>query len=305
MSEVANVDAADRRALKDLARRSDRKGLLQLAQHLTALAATGTLVWLARGTPWLPAAWLAHGVALVFLFAPLHECIHRTAFRRRWLNDAVAWLCAVPLLLPPTYFRAFHLAHHRWTQDEARDPELMSGPPRTLTAYVWHLTGLPYWAERIATTARQAAGRAGAPFLSGRDEPAVVREARIFVALIGLGAGISLWSGSAGAIVYIVAPALLGQPFLRAYLLAEHTGCPFVPDMLRNTRTTKSIALVRRLAWNMPYHAEHHAYPAVPFHALPDAHRVLRDRIEVQAQGYVPVHREIIADLDLGSASRS
>ena len=27
--------------------------------------------------------------------------------------------------------------------------------------------------------------------------------------------------------------------------------------------------------WNMPYHAEHHAYPSVPFHALPQLHKAL------------------------------
>jgi fatty acid desaturase len=90
---------------------------------------------------------------------------------------------------------------------------------------------------------------------------------------------------------------LLGQPFLRLYLLAEHTGCPLIANMLENSRTTLSLAPIRRLAWNMPYHAEHHACPALPFHALPAAHRLLRARIPVQAPGYVAVHREIVAGL--------
>jgi fatty acid desaturase len=103
--------------------------------------------------------------------------------------------------------------------------------------------------------------------------------------------------GSAALLWLWVLPALLGQPFLRAYLLAEHTGCPLIPDMLRNSRTTRSVALVRRLAWNMPYHAEHHAYPALPFHALPAAHEVLKERIAVQADGYISVNREILLGL--------
>jgi fatty acid desaturase len=47
----------------------------------------------------------------------------------------------------------------------------------------------------------------------------------------------------------------------------------------------------------MPYHAEHHAYPALPFHALPKAHALLKARIAVQAPGYIAVHREIIMQL--------
>lgn len=296
-STAGAIAAEDKRALKELTRRSDAKGLAQLGLHLLVLAGTGGLVWLARGSAALPLAWLAHGIVLAFLFAPLHECMHRTAFRTRWLNDAVAWICALPLLLPPTYFRAFHMAHHRWTQDPERDPELMMPKPRTRRAYLWQVSGLPFWGERIATTLRQAAGRVDSPFLSARDTPAVVREARILLAVLaGLAASL-VWPGSWAFAVYLAVPAVLGQPFLRAFLLAEHSGCPFVPDMLRNSRTTLSNALVRRLAWNAPYHAEHHAHPAIPFHALPAAHRHLRARIAVQADGYVEVHRDLLADL--------
>ena len=52
-----------------------------------------------------------------------------------------------------------------------------------------------------------------------------------------------------------LARAFLGQPALRLYLLAEHTGCPAVPDMLANSRTVLTNAVVRWLAWNMPFHA--------------------------------------------------
>jgi fatty acid desaturase len=46
-------------------------------------------------------------------------------------------------------------------------------------------------------------------------------------------------------------------------------------------------ALVRLSAWNMPYHAEHHAYPAVPFHALPRLHARVRDRLANLEPGYL------------------
>ena len=92
-----------------------------------------------------------------------------------------------------------------------------------------------------------------------------------------------------------ILPALLGQPFLRLYLLAEHGDCPRVANMLENTRTTFTTALVRFLAWNMPYHAEHHVFPAVPFHRLPELHRLLRDHLRVTADGYVTFTRQYLA----------
>jgi fatty acid desaturase len=288
----------EREQLLRLAVRSDARGLAQLACHLAALCATGVLVWSTRSTSWLPPAMLLHGIVLIFLFAPLHESIHWTAFRSRKLNDAVAWACGALLLLPPAYFRAFHFAHHRHTQDPPRDPELAAPKPSTLGEYVWHVSGLPYWRERIATTVRHTRGRVEEPFIGVRQRSAIVREARLLLGLYAL-AGLASVALASPALLYLwLVPALLGQPFLRLYLLAEHTGCPLVATMLENSRTTRSLAPIRRLAWNMPYHAEHHAYPALPFHALPAAHDILKARIAVQAPGYLAVQREIVAGLE-------
>jgi fatty acid desaturase len=287
----------DKRCLKALSTRSDAKGLVRLASHLCALCASGWMIALSWGTVWLVPATALHGLVSIFLFAPLHETIHRTAFRSRRLNDAVAWFCGAVLVLPPDYFRAFHFAHHRYTQDPERDPELAVPKPASLGAYLRTVSGLPYWRERLAATLSHVAGRVTEPFITPSQKARVVREARILLALYGALAAFSLAAGSWLAVGYWLVPVLFGQPFLRLYLLAEHTGCPLVPDMLRNSRTTRSNAVVRWLAWNMPYHAEHHAYPALPFHALPDAHALLKDRIAVQAPGYLAVHRRIIAGL--------
>src|SRR5262249_44719048 len=79
--------------LADLNRRSDARGLNHLAGHGVLLLSTATLLYFSLGSWWAVPATLLHGVVLIALFAPLHESIHRTAFRRRWLNEGVAWLC--------------------------------------------------------------------------------------------------------------------------------------------------------------------------------------------------------------------
>ncbi len=92
---------------------------------------------------------------LTFLFAPLHEAVHRTAFRSRRLNDAVAWAAGLVLLLPPNWFRAFHFAHHRHTQIEGRDPELEMKRVETWPDYLVHLSGWRYWKGQVAAPAPQ------------------------------------------------------------------------------------------------------------------------------------------------------
>ncbi len=274
----------------ELFERSDVKGLLRLGAHAALLAGTISMLAASLGTVFMLPAIVLHGIVLTFLFSALHECIHSTAFGSRRLNDAVASVCGALLLLPREYFRAFHLSHHRYTQDPERDPELVAKKPETKGEYLLHLSGLPYWRERLTTLIRHACGKVNEKFISKSKQPTIVREARIHLAFYVLAAAVSLTVESGALLFYWVVPVILGQPFLRAFLLAEHTGCPLVPDMLGNTRTTLSNPAVRLLSWNMPYHAEHHAWAAVPFHALPQAHRLARGRVRYIERGYIKFH---------------
>lgn len=288
-----NTGLVSRETLRTLTRRSNTKGLCQLLGHLALILVTGGLIVLAEATPALPVALWLHGIVLAFLFAPLHETIHITAFRARWLNNLVANVCGFALLLPPRFFRAYHLAHHRHTQDPEHDPELPGAPTETWSGYLWHVSGLPLWYERISTMTRHAVGRVSEPYIDARAHRKIIVEARVFLAGYGLILGASILLGIDWAIWFWGVPLLLGQPVLRLYLLAEHTGCREVPDMQQNSRTTHTNAFVRFLAWNMPYHAEHHASAAVPFHALPALHALVRNQVVFQSTGYWQVIRKL------------
>ncbi len=65
--------------------------------------------------------------------------------------------------------------------------------------------------------------------------------------------------------------------------------------MFENTRTTFTTALMRFLAWNMPYHVEHHVYPAVPFHQLPALHQLMKAELRETADGYAAFTKGYLA----------
>ena len=275
--------SAERR--RELARRSDRAGAVQLAGHAAAIAFTGT--WIALRWPLWPAAMLVHGTLLVFLFTAMHECAHRTAFAARRANDAATAACGAVLGLSAEWFRHFHFAHHRHVQEPDRDPELATPRPRTRLEYLVHVSGWPTWRAAIAGLLRNAFGGGRDPYVPARARARVRLECRALLASYAAVAALSAATGSTAALTLWVVPMLLGQPLLRLYLLAEHGRCPFVADRLVNTRTTFTNALLRKLAWNMPYHAEHHAFPAVPFHRLPELHAIARDHLGTTSAGYV------------------
>lgn len=292
------------RAVGALCRRSDGAGAMRLGVHLGLLAGLMVLVQASLGSWWLLPAMLAQGVVQVALFAALHECVHRTAFRRRVVNDVVAAFAGLVLVLPAGYFRRFHFAHHRFTQDPAHDPELAAPKPATLRRYLLYLSAAYYWRDRVGELLRHAAGRVDADFVPAAERQAIVREARWHLAVYAAAAALVAFGISQVPLYNWLLPALMGQPFLRAYLLAEHTGCPETPDMLANTRTTYSNAGVRFLMWNMPYHTEHHVFPAVPFHALPALHSRMREQLLATSPGYASFHGRYARALRAGDGAR-
>jgi fatty acid desaturase len=281
---LSSLPAGTRAALVE---RSDRAGLAHLAGHVGAILVTGGLI--AAGWWWLVPV---QGVLIVFLFTLEHEATHRTPFASDRLNEAAGHACGFLLLLPFGWFRLFHLAHHRFTNLPG-DPELAAPRPETLRQWLWHVSGVPYWAGMAGVVWRLACGRERAEYLPEGALGRLAAGARWMLAGYALCAlslpvtPVLLW-------VWVV-PVLLGQPVLRLYLLAEHGDCPQVADMFLNTRTTFTTAAVRFLAWNMPYHTEHHVFPAVPFHRLPALHRMMKAHLGVTAEGYAAFTKDYLA----------
>jgi fatty acid desaturase len=289
---IMALSAAER---EQLIARTDWPGLARFAVHFGAITLLAALI-LAK-IPYWPLLMLPLGVLTIFLFAALHETIHETAFHSHLLNRIVANICGFLVVVPPVWFRYFHFAHHGHTHDPLNDPELASAKPETFWQYVAHLSAIPYWILTAKTVAANVKGVNREAHVTERARQKVTNEARIFVTLYGALFLASLISGSAALLWVWVIPVLLGQPFLRAYLLAEHARCPHVANMLENTRTTFTNGVVRFFAWNMPFHAEHHALPTVPFHKLPRFHQIVREHLKTTERGYGRFHRNFVREM--------
>lgn len=283
--------------LRELSVRSDLQGLIRAASHYGVIVAVGALIWLVSsryGIVWALPLIVAQSYFVAFLFMVVHETAHKTAFRSRAFNLAFGHLSSFAVFLPYEYYCLFHWDHHRYTQDPTRDPELLSVPiPRSDSQLAFAYTGLRQVAFRVGLLLRHAfTGNATSPWIPEGKRHVVVREARLYVAgyvvlllaSLALHTSILLW-------VWIV-PVLVGQSFLRPYLYAEHTGCERTRSAFQNTRTTYTAAFVKWFAWNMPYHVEHHAYPSIPFHALPKLNEIVAEQIVYRGPGYIAVMRE-------------
>jgi fatty acid desaturase len=284
--------------LHALSRRADLPGALRLAVHAALLLGTGG--WLAVAGPWnVVPAFLAFGLVQVALFAPAHEMMHQTAFASRRANAIFGWLAACPSLLNLHFYTSFHLAHHRNTQIPGEDPELDLAPTNNFRSYVWRVLGIPYWRLRLRVIRDCWRGDLGAyPYVTAKATRGVISSVRTMsVVMVGGALASALLFGWRTPLLFWIGPQLLCQPFLRAYVLAEHTGCTQDRNGLTNTRTTLTNTAVRLLMWNMPYHAEHHMYPSIPFHRLVDAHAALCARLGFVQRGYTRWHLALLRQL--------
>ncbi len=289
----------ERQALAELNTLRDGPGWLRLASHLLTIGLGGVL-WRLESLP-LPlrlAGLVISGVGLATCFAPLHECGHRTVFRSKRLNDVVAWWMGLLSFYNADFYRRYHQWHHRYTHQPGLDPELEDPVPTTFAAYLRELSGWNWWTGKLRGHARLLWGDLSqVPYLSPEIIPQVRRSIRLQFGVYGLLAALSLVAANGFLLWSWLLPLAIGQPFLRLLLLAEHSGCAYSDDGLANTRTTLTLAPVRWLMWNMPFHAEHHLYPSLPFHALPAAHRWIGPRLQHLDRGYLAVHRDLLGRL--------
>lgn len=165
--------------------------------------------------------------------------------------------------------------------------------PRSDTQLAIAYSGLLQVAGRLRLMLGHAVtGNVVVPWIPENKRAVIVTEARAYVALYALLLVASLWVSSALLLWVWLVPLVIGQFFLRPYLYAEHTGCERTRSAFQNTRTTYTGAVVKWIAWNMPYHVEHHAYPSIPFHALPKLNAIVDGEIVHRGRGYIQTTRE-------------
>jgi fatty acid desaturase len=288
----------DRGVLNGLMRRTNMHGLMTLGFWLLLCVATGALVVFTRHTPWVWPAMVLYGAILCFAYAVSHECAHGTAFKTRWLNEAVFWLSSLIFIEEPLYRRYSHAGHHTNTWFNSRDPQKPYGIPLSLRQYVWGTLGLTFYFDAARQLIRHGTGRftpQELEFLPASEIRKVMLNSRVMSACYaGLLVGGAVFFSPWPFILYFI-PRFLGGCIVTLYINTQHM-C-MAEDLFDHRLTTRSIKcgwLERRLYWNMNYHIEHHLFPAVPFHALPRLNDSVREQLPLPLNGVIAANADIL-----------
>ncbi|NDH02348.1 MAG: fatty acid desaturase [Marivivens sp.] len=270
-----------RKEMKDLMQRSDGPAIrdtIILFGSMALFAGIGIYFW---PTAWSIPFWLAYGVLYgSAMDSRWHECSHGTAFKTRWMNDVIYQIASFCMVRNPHTWRWSHARHHTDTVIVGRDPEIAIMRPTEFVKLVLNVFGILDSINGWLRMLKNATGQIDAEeatWIPETEYHKVIRVARIWVLIYAATIGLAVWMQSILPLMVIGLPRLYGAWHHVMTGLLQHGGlADNVIDHRLNSRTVYMNPVSRFIYWNMNYHVEHHMFPMVPYHRLPELHAKIK-----------------------------
>ncbi len=230
-----------------------------------------------------------------------HESSHGTAFKTDWMNNLLYEISSFMVFRQSTVWRWSHARHHSDTIIRGRDPEIAVPRPPIIRKIILTFFGISAAVPELKKLLKHAAGKIDpqvATYVPEHEYKSVFLKARVYLSIYLLVIVLSIIYWTILPLMFIGLPTLLGTWLLPVYGLTQHAGLDEnVLDHRLNSRTVYMNRLNRFLYWNMNYHVEHHMYPLVPYHALPELHKLMKEDCPEPYNGIIEAYREIIPAL--------
>ena len=275
-----------RKEMKALMQRADQPAMrdtIILFGCMLAFAGIGIALW---PSWWSAPFWLAYGVLYgSAMDSRWHECGHGTAFKTPWMNDVVYHIASFCIVRNPVTWRWSHARHHTDTIIVGRDPEIAVMRPPVFFKLIANFFGIfdsiNGWA-RMLYNAFIGVHPEEATFIPESERAKVAFVARVWVLIYAATIALAFWMQSILPLMVIGLPRLYGAWHHVMTGLLQHGGlADNVTDHRLNSRTVYMNPISRFIYWNMNYHVEHHMFPMVPYHRLPELHERIKHDLPV------------------------
>jgi len=227
-----------------------------------------------------------------------HESGHGTAFKTNWMNNALYEIASFMVMREATIWRWSHTRHHSDTIVVGRDPEIQVPRPPNLVELAKKFVGLGNFPRYWVSVVQHCFARMSGPereFVPESEYSGVFLRARIYLSVYALIIAEAFHYRTILPLMFVGLPNLYGSWLLNVYSLTQHAGlAENVLDHRLNCRTVYMNPVNRFLYWNMNYHLEHHMFPLVPYHNLPQLHEVVRWDMPDPYHGLIAAFREIV-----------
>lgn len=271
-----------RKAMKELMKRSDGPAIRDSILWLGLMIIFAGLAIFLWPSPWAALPLFAYGVLYGSASdSRWHECGHGTAFRTAWMNDAIYQIASFMIIRNPVEWRWSHTRHHSDTIIVGRDPEIVFMKPIELFKVCLNFFGIldaiSGWKKMLSYSFGQISDEVK-DYVPEMERAKMLRIARIWLLIYAITGLIAYQMGSVLPLMLIGLPRLYGAWHHVLTGLMQHGGlADDVLDHRLNSRTVYMNPISQFIYWNMNYHVEHHMFPMVPYHALPQLHALIKD----------------------------
>jgi Na+-transporting NADH:ubiquinone oxidoreductase subunit F len=288
-----------REKMRQLLERRDGPALRDTLLWFGLILGSGGATWLLWGSWWAIVPYIVYSA----LYATTsdsrwHESGHGTAFKTDWMNNALYEIASFMVMRESTVWRWSHTRHHSDTIIVGRDREIAVPRPPKIRELVLGLFNLPAYRRYFRHLVLHAFGRMTEEEKTYIPEKAfakIHRQARVCLSIYAAVLVLSISMGSVLPLMLIGLSNLFGSWLMNIYGLTQHAGlAENVLDHRLNCRTVQMNVVNRYLYWNMNYHLEHHMFPLVPYHALPQLHALIKDDCPEAYPSLLAAWREII-----------
>ncbi len=298
-----------REQLSKLNKRSDFKGFLQAGGYLGLIVATAAAsIYSFYHWPWYVTVLITyvHGMLCPFTINAVHELVHDSVFKTRWLNRFFARIFSFIGWHAPLHFWVGHTEHHKFTLYRPEDLQidyLPTKPDVMKSMLEWAIIN-PRWIYRgIGFHLRRARWKIPENDTATRimfpdSDPKRQWQTRRWewILLLGHGAIITVSLIMGWWMVPIVVSL---TPMYGAWLFflcnnTQHLGLPeHDPDFRICCRTITLNPFLRFLYWHMNYHTEHHMYAAVPCYNLGKLHQLIKADLPHCPHGLIETWQQV------------
>ncbi|MGO8930568.1 MAG: NADH:ubiquinone reductase (Na(+)-transporting) subunit F [Limisphaerales bacterium] len=240
----------------------------------------GYLLWQA-GSWWAVVPFVIYGALYGSTSdARWHECGHGTAFKTDWMNSALYEIASFMDMREATPWRWSHTRHHSDTIIVGRDPEIAVPRPPSIPVLILNFFGLKviplyFWHVVLHCTGRLTPEEK--TYIPESEYEKVFLRARIYLLIYAGVIGLAIYHRSVLPVMFIGLPTFYGSWLTQIYGNTQHAGlAENVLDHRLNCRTVYMNRANRFLYLNMNYHVEHHMFPLVPYHNLPQLHELVK-----------------------------
>ena len=299
----------DKKTLKELSKRSDSKGLIDISVFIVALLLSGYLCVVSWGTLWsIPALLLYGNIFYCKIISIQHETNHETYFKTRALNKFFYHITSLLGGFEAVRWKWSHFHHHTYTiftHEEVYDYENNSPKPTEPIRFL--LNFLPLGPLINIQKIRHFTHFEIIKHSFGIITPVVnitvpekeikkiINSSRLYVGFWLIIIVSSIFFKTWLPIIMLILPPFYGNTILMICGMTQHAGlADNVKDHRKSTRTVILNPFFSFLYSNMEYHIEHHIFPKIPCHNLKAFHQVVKDQMPTPRKGVINAYKEII-----------